>query len=435
MKSPWPDTVHIAGGVPLRGSVRVPGDKSLSHRALLFAAMAEGRSTITGLGTGDDIGRTRTAIEALGADVRDRTGDDTVTVDGPGIASLRQPAHDLDCGNSGTTMRLVAGLVAGCDFVTVLTGDESLRSRPMGRVVQPLRALGADIEAADDDRHAPLLVRGGGLIGRRVDLDVASAQVTSALVLAGLQADGRTEIVEPAPSRDHTERMLAALGAPVRRDGEALAVERGAPLPFQFDVPGDPSSAAFLVVAATLLPGSEITVEGVAANPLRLGFIDVLRRMGARINVAVHDERLGEPVADLEVTSAPLTGTDIGGGEIPGVIDELPVLAVAAAFADGTMQISGAAELRAKESDRIATVAAEISALGAAVEERPDGLLVGDGRPGPGSFDSHGDHRLALATAVAALAVPDVSTVWGWDAAAVSYPGFLDDVAQLRSAA
>lgn len=430
-----PATVTISGGTPLRGSVQVPGDKSLSHRALLFAAMAEGRSTLTGLGSGDDVPRTRAVVEGLGAVVQDDANGGTVVIDGPGLPNLRPGVAEFDCGNSGTTMRLVAGLAAGLTGTTVLTGDVSLRARPMDRVVEPLRALGADIEGADGGLHAPLRIRGGPLTGRRVECAVASAQVTSALVLAGLQAEGATEIVEPAPSRDHTERMLGALDAPVVRRGDTLIVRRGLPRPFTFEIPGDPSSAAFLAVATTLIPGSAVVVEGIAANPLRLGFVEVLRRMGAHIEVRPRGERLGEPVADLEVEAAPLSGTAITDEEIPGLIDELPVLAVAAAFAEGTTHVSGAEELRAKESDRIATVSAELSTLGAAVEQRPDGLVVGSGDLHPGAFDAHGDHRVALAVAVGALALGEESTVSGWEAAAVSYPGFLDDIAALRSAA
>lgn len=435
MGAAFPDTVTITGGVPLHGSVRPPGDKSLSHRCLLLAAMAEGRSTLRGLGSGDDVARTRAVIEHLGAVVALDPGRGTVTVDGPGLEHLRPVATDLDCGNSGTTMRLVAGLAAGLDGTTVLTGDGSLRSRPMDRVVEPLRALGADIEAADDGLHAPLRIRGGRLTGRRVECGVASAQVTSALVLAGLQAEGTTEIVEPAPSRDHTERMLRALDVPVERRGDILRVRRGAPRPFSFDVPGDPSSAAFLVVAATLVPGSAIVVEDVDVNPLRIGFVEVLRRMGADIDITERGERLGEPVADIVVRAAPLSGTDIDSDEIPGVIDELPVLAVAAAFAVGTTRIRGAGELRAKESDRIATVSTELARLGAAVEQLPDGLIVGPGELHPGDFVAHGDHRVALAAATGSLGLPGTSTVSGWGATAVSYPGFLDDVARLQVAA
>ncbi len=423
--------IAIEGGVPLRGRLRVPGDKSLSHRALIFAAMAHGRSSITGLGTGDDVERTRQVVEALGA--RSRTDGGVVSVDGPGPAGLTAPEEELDCGNSGTTMRLTAGLVAGCDFETVLTGDESLRLRPMARIIEPLRMLGADVEGRENDTLAPLRIRGGDLSGTRVVLDVASAQVTSAVVLAALQATGITEIVEPAPSRDHTYRMLSALDAPVHRSAERLVVEAGEPRPFEFEVPGDPSSAAFFVVAATLIAGSELIVDSIDANPLRLGFVDVLRRMGASIDVHINETRLGEPVADLSVSSAPLRGTEIGGAEIAGVIDELPVLGVAAAFADGPTLIRDAAELRAKESDRVATMVVLLTTLGVPVDERPDGLMIGDGEARPAAFSSHGDHRMGMAAAVAAATLPGRSTVSDWEAVGVSYPGFLSDLETLQS--
>lgn len=423
------DELVIRGGVPLRGRLRPPGDKSISHRALLFAAMAEGPSRLANLGSGDDVARTARAIGALGARVR-RDGREVAVV-GSGTPRLREPEEVVDCGNSGTTMRLLAGLVAGRPFLTVLTGDPSLRSRPMDRVVRPLRALGASVDARRDGGLAPLVVRGGDLTGRRIVLEVASAQVKSAVILAGLQAEGTTEVEEPAPSRDHTERMLAALDVPIVCDGSMVRVEAGMPRAFDLDVPGDPSSAAFFAVAAALVPGSELVLEQVASNPTRLGFVDVLRRMGAELELRPRGERLGEPVADLEVRGGRLRGTTIAGAEIPGIIDELPVLAVAAAFAEGRSEIRDAGELRVKESDRIGTVAEEVGELGVAVEQRTDGLTVLGGRPRAGTFKSHGDHRVAMAAAVAAAACDGESRVRGWGAVGSSYPGFADALAEL----
>ena len=278
-----PDELAFGGGRPLRGRVRVPGDKSISHRALLFAAIANGRSTLTHLATGEDVGATHTALTQLG--VKIRTGTTGTVVYGGGFGGLTEPGDVLDCGNSGTTMRILSGLLAGRPFLSVLTGDASLRERPMARVGEPLRAMGARFDGRDGGARAPLVIRGGDLGGRRHELAVASAQVKSALVLAGLQARGFTEIVSPAITRDHTERMLAARGAPITVDGLTVRVEPGAVDPSDFEVPGDPSSAAFFVVAATITPGSEITVEDVAINPTRLGFVAVLQRMGADIEV------------------------------------------------------------------------------------------------------------------------------------------------------
>ena len=425
-----PGEVTLGGARPLRGVVRMPGDKSISHRAYLFAALATGRSRIEHLGGGEDVHATRLALEHLGVRIRTAPGG-AVTVQGAGVEGLREPDVVIDCANAGTCMRLTAGLLAGRPFHATLTGDSYLRRRPMARVVEPLRAMGARIDGRDGGRLAPLSIRGGDLTGMRHALPVASAQVKSALVLAGLQATGVTEITEPGHSRDHTERMLGAFGAPVEVSDGVVRVREGAPEPFEVIVPGDPSSAAFLVVAASITPGSEIVVEDVALNPTRIGFVDVLRRMGASIEIRQAGERAGEPVGDIAVEYAPLTGTVVSGGEIPSVIDEIPVLAVAGAFAEGVTEFRDAAELRVKETDRIGTVEQELTQLGVGVESFADGLVVRGGRPRPGMLKSHGDHRVALAAAVAAHAIDGESTVRGFKAAAVSYPGFLEDLALL----
>jgi 3-phosphoshikimate 1-carboxyvinyltransferase len=302
----------------------------------------------------------------------------------------------------------------------------------MRRVAEPLRALGAFVDGRDDGSHPPLVVRGGALTGRRIELAVPSGQVHSALVLAGLQASGTTEIVEPAPSRDHTARLLAALGAPVEAPGPTtLRVRAGAPRPFEFSVPGDPSSAAFFVVAATITAGSELEVLDVSLNPGRIAYLDVLRAMGADVEVHQTGEELGEPVGDLRVRSADLSATTIRSSE--AIVDELPLLALAGAFASGTTEIVDAAELRVKESDRIATVEEELARMGARVEAQPDGLVIhGDrGALHAASFESHGDHRIAMAAAVAANALPGHSTVHGWGSVAISYPGFATDLDRL----
>lgn len=424
------DELVFAGPRPLRGRLRVPGDKGMSHRALLFAAMADGQSRVSGLAGGEDVGRTRFALQQLGVRVAD--DGDAVTIDGRSVDAFTEPGDVVDCGNSGTSIRLLTGLLAGRPFLSVLSGDESLVERPMARIVEPLRAMGAHVDGRAGGTKPPLVVRGGDLTGCAHRLAVASAQVKTAIVLAGLQARGVTEVTEPQPSRDHTERMLGALGAPVARvDERAVRITAGAPDPFDFAVPGDPSSAAFWVVAATITPGSELVVEDVALNPARIGFVDVLVRMGASIEMTTTSERLGEPVGELRVTSAPLQGTTVEGVEIPWVIDEIPVLAVAAACADGITEFRDAAELRVKESDRIATVDEMLSALGVGVEQGDDRLVVRGGRLHAGAIDSHGDHRIAMAAAVAAAATEGEIRVRGWRAVATSYPEFADHLATL----
>jgi 3-phosphoshikimate 1-carboxyvinyltransferase len=424
------DEVQLGGARALRGRLRVPGDKSISHRALLFAALADGPSQLSHLATGDDVGATRRAIEALGVRVKDGR-DGGVTVRGTGAEGLREPDDVLDCGNSGTTMRVLSGILAGRPFVSVLTGDSSLRQRPMARVVEPLRAMGAHVDGRDDGRFAPLIVRGGALRGMRHDLPVATAQVKSALLLAGLQADGTTEVVSPALSRDHTERMLADFGAPITVDGLTVSVSAGAPNAFELAVPGDPSSAAFFAVAAAITPGSDIVLEDVCLNPTRIAFVDVLRRMGAEIDVVAGGARAGEPVGDIVVRAAPLHATVIEGDEVPSLLDEVPALAIAAAFADGVTEFRDAAELVVKESNRIATINQELAQLGVGCEPLPDGLVIRGGSPRPGLLKSHGDHRVAMAAAVAANALDGATTVRGWRSVASSYPEFLDDLTTL----
>ncbi|HEV7535611.1 MAG TPA: 3-phosphoshikimate 1-carboxyvinyltransferase [Acidimicrobiia bacterium] len=441
---PAPELV-LSGPRPLRGRLRVPGDKSISHRALLFAAFASGTSRLWGLADGDDVLRSREAVEALGVKVRSGAGSQAeavvagervgpvVIVRGSGFEGLGEPDAVIDCGNSGTSIRLLTGLLAGRPFHSVLTGDASITRRPMGRVADPLRLMGARIDGRDGGRLAPLSIRGGGLTGMRHELAVASAQVKTALVLAGLQAAGATEVTEPALSRDHTERLLPAMGAKLLAIPGGVRVEPagGGLSALELAVPGDPSAAAFFVVAACVTPGSDLVVEDVCLNPTRIGFVDVLRRMGAEIEVVVKEERGGEPVGDIRAAAGPLRATTIAGAEIPTVIDEIPALAVAAAFAAGTTEVADAAELRVKESDRIGTIAQELSQLGITVETRPDGLVITGGRPKAGLLKSHGDHRIAMAAAIAANACDGPSTVRGWRAIASSYPGFAADLASV----
>ncbi len=422
-----PNEVTFGGVCPLVGSLRVPGDKSLSHRAVMFAAVARGRSTIDGLATGEDVAATMAAFAQLGVRVKARPGG--VSVTGAGFDGLRESDDVIDCGNSGTTIRLLSGLLCGRTFVSVLTGDKSLRSRPMARVAEPLRRMGAHIDGRDDGRLAPLTVRGGSLHGIEFDSPVASAQVKSAVLFAGLQASGTTVVVEPMRSRDHTERILGALGVPIVVDGNTVQIQRGEWDAFDVCVPADPSSAAFFVVGAAITPGSDLELIDVALNPTRIGFVDVLQRMGADIEVAETETRLGEPVGTIRVRHAPLRGTRIAGSEIPAVIDEIPALAIAAAFAEGVTEIRDAQELVVKESNRIGTIHQELTQLGVGCEPLDDGLVIRGGNPQPSALKSHGDHRIAMAGAIAANALDGESSVRGWRAVGSSYPEFHDHLA------
>ncbi|HEX2042945.1 MAG TPA: 3-phosphoshikimate 1-carboxyvinyltransferase [Acidimicrobiales bacterium] len=421
------DELRVTGGRPLRGRVRVPGDKSISHRAVLVAARAEGTSVVRGLSGGDDVARTVAAVEALGAEVEGRAGAPEVRIGG-GEGRLQEPECVLDVGNSGTGIRLLAGFCAAFDWLTVLAGDRSVNQRPMDRVAEPLRSMGAAVDGRDGGRYAPLVVRGGGLQGIDYTPSVASAQVKSAVLLAGLGADGETVVREPVASRAHTEELLAACGADLEVTAEGkgctVRVRRSALQPFSLDVPGDPSQAAFWVVAACVTPGSDVVVEDVYLGPARAGFVDVLLRMGADV------ERVGESA--LRARYGPLRGTDVVAEEVPGLVDEIPVLAVAAAVAEGPSRFGGAAELRVKESDRITTVSEGLRAFGAVVETKADGFIVAGGtRLAPARASAQGDHRVAMAMAVAAMAADGESLVDGWESVATSYPAFERDLAAL----
>ncbi|HEY2300698.1 MAG TPA: 3-phosphoshikimate 1-carboxyvinyltransferase [Acidimicrobiales bacterium] len=420
-------TVHGAPAGGLHGRLRVPGDKSISHRALLLAARAEGRSQIEGLSDGLDVAHTLAAVAACGADVA-RGGAGSVTIGG-GAGRLHEPDAVLDVGNSGTGIRLLAGWSAGLNWLTVLQGDASVATRPMARVVDPLRAMGARVDGRDGGRFPPLVIRGGELRGIDVRPSVPSAQVKSAILLAGLNACGETTVRETIATRSHTEELLALCGADITVRPGAVTVRQSTLRPFALDVPGDPSQAAFWIVAACITPGSDLAVEHVYVGPGRAGFLDVLGRMGARLEVEEEDS--SAHTATLRARFGPLTATDVGGSEIPGLIDEIPVLAVAAAAAEGVTVFSDAAELRVKESDRVEAVAEGLGALGVAVDVRPDGLgVVGRGgrRWIRSAVDSHGDHRIAMAMAVAGLSADGHTSIAGWDAVATSYPGFEEDL-------
>jgi 3-phosphoshikimate 1-carboxyvinyltransferase len=417
----------VGPGGALKGRLRVPGDKSISHRAIMLASIAEGVSRITGFLEGEDAIATLKAFRAMGVRIG---GPDhgNVTVYGVGLRGLKAPPHALDCGNSGTAMRLLAGLLAGQPFDCELTGDASLVRRPMKRVADPLNRMGAHIETAADGRP-PLKIHGGRtLTGIHYTMPVASAQVKSALLLAGLYAAGRTCVTEPAPTRDHTERMLAAFGGAVEREGGTVCVRGGAPLrATTIEVPADISSAAFFMVGASIAQGSDITLEQVGVNPTRTGVIEILRLMGARIEIQNARTAGGEPIADIRVRSARLRGTVVPQRLVPLAIDEFPALFVAAACAEGETVVSGASELRVKESDRIQAMAEGLRAIGARVQPTPDGMVI---RGGPmfrgGTVDSHGDHRVAMAFAMAATCATGNITIRDCANVATSFPGFVE---------
>ena len=417
-------TFDIAPGGALHGTLQVPGDKSISHRAVMLGALAEGVTEVAGFLEGADSLATLAAFEAMGITV-EHPGPGRLRVHGRGLDGLRPPAAPLDLGNSGTSMRLLAGLLAGQRFDSTLVGDPSLSRRPMRRVTAPLAQMGARIDSTAAGT-APLRIHGGQPL-HAIDyaLPVASAQVKSALLLAGLYASGTTRVTEPAPTRDHTERMLSALGARVERDGARVAVHgrpslRGTAL----TVPGDISSAAFFLVGASIAPGSDLRLPGVGVNPTRTGVIDILRAMGADIELDRPRTEGGEPVADLRVRARPLHGIDIPAALVPLAIDEFPVLFVAAACASGTTTLRGAAELRVKESDRIGVMAAGLATLGIDARATDDGMVIHGGALGGGRVDSHGDHRVAMAFAIAALRAGGPVTVADCANVDTSFPGF-----------
>ncbi len=427
-----PAELTLGGARPMRGRLRLPGDKSISHRALLFAALANGASTITHLATGEDVHATRAALAQLGVKIRER--DAVFTVHGGGLDAWSEPDAVLDCGNSGTTMRLLAGALAGRPFLTVLTGDRSLRARPMGRVAHPLRAMGAVVDGRDNGEHAPLVIRGQVLRGMRHQLPVASAQVKSALVLAGLQADGATEVVSPAASRDHTERMLTAMGAPLEHDARRRARPAGRAR----------SRSRSTCPATRRRQRSSWSQPRSRPAPISSSRTCRATRRGSDSSTSwrvwaptsrfvSRGEVCGEPIGEFHVRASSLRGTTIAGDEIPNVQDEIPALAVAAAFADGVTDIRDAAELAVKESNRIGTLHQELTELGVGVEARPDGLSIRGGKPRAGQMKSHGDHRIAMAMAIAANALDGESVVRGWRVVASSYPEFDEHLAQLTA--
>lgn len=423
--SPTCDVLEVQPGGRLRGTLRVPGDKSISHRAVMLGAIAQGRTEIDGFLCSEDTLATLAAFRAMGVRIEHDGG--KVSIEGAGMFGLHAPATPLNLGNSGTSMRLLTGLLAAQSFDVVLTGDASLSARPMRRLTEPLARMGARIDATPGGT-APLRIRGGSrLAGIVYAMPVASAQVKSGLLLAGLYAAGRTCVVEPAPSRDHTERMLSAFGCPVERAGNRVCVSGVAqPRACRIAVPADLSSAAFFVVGACIAPDSEVTLTGVGVNPTRTGCLDILRAMGADIALANERMQDGEPVADITARSSRLHGVRIPRHLVPLAIDEFPAVFVAAACAEGDTVISGAAELRVKESDRIAVMAENLLALGIAAAPVADGITIRGGLIAGGRVDSRGDHRVAMAFAIAGLRAGGPVIIDHCANVATSFPGFVE---------
>lgn len=413
----------------LRGEITVPGDKSISHRSIMLGSLAEGTTRVSGFLMGEDNLSTWKIFQAMGVAIR-QTGQDSLEIDGVGLDGLAEPGDVLDCGNSGTTMRLICGLLAGQKFFSVLTGDRYLRRRPMKRVVTPLAAMGARIWGRDGGERAPLAIQGGSLKPITYASPVSSAQVKSAVLLAGLSVTGETRVTEPHPSRDHSERMLTYFGADVRPfAGGVSLVGRPRLIAQDVIVPGDISSAAFFMVAGLITPGAEITICNVGINPTRSGVIDILTAMGGQLELLNVREQSGEPVADILVRYSRLKGIDIGGDLVPRAIDEFPVISVAAALAEGTTTIREAEELRVKETDRIAAMVSELGKLGARLEARPDGMVIeGIERFQKGNVTSHGDHRIAMSMAVAALSAAGDVTIEDVACTETSFPGFWESL-------
>jgi 3-phosphoshikimate 1-carboxyvinyltransferase len=429
-------TITPAG--PLKGTIAVPGDKSITHRAIILSALAEGDSAISAYCRGEDCLNTMRAFQAMGIQIEERP--EQLRVRGKGFWGLTEPAQPLDCGNSGTGIRLMAGVLAGQDFFTILTGDDSIRRRPMGRVVKPLREMGAAIAGRKGGELAPLAITGSRLRGLTYTSPVASAQVKSSLLLAGLYAEGVTRVSEPCRSRDHTERLFRYFGIPVQEDGSTVSIQgrpsvgwAGKPVV----VPGDLSAAAFFIVGASLVPGSDVTMTSVGVNPTRTGVLEILTEMGANIQILNRRDEAGEPVADLRVRAASLHGIRIGAERIPQTIDEFPILCVAAVLAEGETTITGAGELRVKESDRIATMTTELRKMGASIEETKDGLIIQGlnamkkKRLRGAACTSYGDHRVAMSMAIAGLTAEGETNIQDADCIETSFPGFESKLLEL----
>jgi len=415
----------------LKGKSALPGDKSISHRAIILASLARGKTLVSGISKGEDVLNTARAFQSMGIEIQG-LGSENITIQGKGLRGLSQPKNIIDCGNSGTTMRLLSGILAGQNFSSTITGDESLRKRPMDRVVAPLERMGAKIEG----RFAPLKIEGGKLKAIFYQTPIPSAQVKSAILLAGLYAQGKTEVTEPTKSRDHTERMLKYLGADIEVKNLTVGITgRKELIAEPINIPGDISSASFFIVGAILLSGSHIRLSGVGLNPTRAGIIDVLKKMGAEIEIGNLREENNEPLGDIIVRESRLKGITIGGETIPGVIDELPILTVAATQAEGKTIIKDAKELRIKETDRIKALNINLSKMGVAVEEREDGLIIqGPCQLEGARVDSFTDHRMAMALAIAGLIARGETIVSDIECIKTSFPEFIEILERLKMA-
>lgn len=418
----------------LAGEITVPGDKSISHRSIIFGAVAEGLTQVNGFLMGEDNLSTWKAFESMGVTIR-RTGLTSLEIEGKGLNGLKEPEDVLDCGNSGTTMRLMAGLLSGQEFFSVLTGDRYLRRRPMKRIITPLSQMGAKIWGRNGGESAPLAIIGGNLQPIQFSSPVASAQVKSAVLLAGLSVDGETTVYEPSLSRDHSERMLAFFGARIRPfDGGVTLQGRPCLNGQKISVPGDISSAAFFLVAGLTTPGAEILIQNVGINPTRSGVIEILQEMGGTVEILNRKEISGEPVADIHVRHSALKGIEIQGDLVPRSIDEFPAISVAAALAEGRTIIRNAEELRVKETDRIAAMVSELSKLGGRLEAKPDGMVIdGVEQLSGGAVKSHGDHRIAMSLAVAACSTRHSVRIEDTACTETSFPGFWDMLDSLRT--
>ena len=430
-------SVTIARPRTLRGEIISPGDKSVSHRAVIFNSLSKTNTArITNFSPGADCSSTQQIMQSLGVDITREPGGrmagDSLTVKGVGLEGLVEPGDILDAGNSGTTTRLMAGILAGQKFLSVLTGDQSLKTRPMGRVVNPLTTMGAKISGRANNTLAPLVFHGGSLQGIKYNMPVASAQLKSCLLLAGLRADGITNLSQPAESRDHTERMLSAMGANLKKDGLDLILQPSELETIDVEVPGDISSAAFWMIAAVCHPDAELLIRNVGVNPTRAGIITALNMMNARLELMDEREVAGEPVADVLVRTSDLQGIELSGETVPLLIDEIPVIAVAAAVANGETVIKDAQELRVKESDRIEASISWLKAAGITAEGTPDGMIIaGNEKINGGCFQSYDDHRLAMSLGIAGLISDQPITISDPDVAAISYPGFWVTIKEL----
>jgi len=424
--------IIIGSSKALKGEITPPGDKSISHRSLMLGSLATGTTLVRDFLISDDTLTTANAMRALGASIE--INGTQVLVKGNGLHGLKEPDQIIDCGNSGTTTRLLIGLLSPQQFTTTLTGDKYLQARPMKRVVSPLAQMGAKINGNEEGNKLPLTIIGSNLKGISYELPVASAQVKSAILIAGLYAEGETEVIEPEPSRDHTERMLAYLGVPIKKKGQSIKINKVSKInPGEIIVPSDISSAAFFIVAALITPGSEVLIKNVGINPLRTGIIDILKNMGGDIEIINERDVNGEPIGDILTRSSNLHATEISGDVIPKAIDELPLVAVAASFAEGETLIKDAKELRVKETDRIHAMATELGKLGAEVEEFEDGMsIIGTQALTGATCSSWGDHRIAMSIAIAALRAKGETEIIDADCVSVSYPGFFEVIDELR---